>query len=94
MTMLKDYPVSWLVSSLPVTVCLYVGIAGFEWIKRKNWKIGWVRLTAMVWVAGNWENIWRKRKLIEQAGGRDLGKKEMELFSAKALTDLFRDFAK
>jgi len=93
-TMIKNYPPSMLVKTLPFTIVLYTGIGLYEWVVRRNWNIGKVRFTAMLWTATNIIKIAGKRNKIEKLGSKPLSKKDISLFSNKPLTALFRDFAK
>lgn len=93
-TMIKNYPFSMLVKTLPFTIVLYTGIGLYEWVVRRNWKIGKVRFTAMFWTLVNIVNILRKRNKIDSLGSKPLSKKDISLFSSKSLLALFRDFAK
>ncbi len=92
-TMIKNYPVILLASTLPVTIFLYTGIALYEWIVRKNFKIGLTRFTGMWWDVVNLPSLISKRSAINKMGAHLLSEKDLELFSPKSLGALFKDFA-
>lgn len=93
-TMLKNYPLSVLFVTLPFTLMLYVGIAFYEWIVRKKWIIGWVRITSMFYMITNIHHTFEKRDLINKLGAKDLSGKDFSLFSPKSIISLFVDFSK
>lgn len=92
-TMIKNYPLSLLVVSLPVTITLYKLIILYEWIIRGNWKIGWIRLTSVFWVILNLPLIIAARQNITKMGAKSLSDKEYALFSSKSLLSTFKHFA-
>ncbi len=92
-TMIKNYPLGILIMTLPVTLVLYTGIIAYEWIVRKNWKIGWVRLTSILWNVVNLPQTLSKRQAITSKGAQSLGNHEFSLFSPRSIYSLFKDFA-
>ncbi len=90
-TMLKNYPAPLLLQTLPVTTTLYLFIAAYEWIVKHNWKIGWVRITALVWILFSLPNIFSKREKISQTS-KPLSQQELDLFSSKSLLSIFKHF--
>ena len=92
-TMVKNYPWNLLFITLPVTLLLYLGITLYEWLVRRRWQIGWVRITSIFWVLLNLPQILLKRYKINKLGAKPLGP-ELSLFSPKSLRALNSDFAK
>ncbi len=92
-TMIKNYSLPLLFKALPVALLLYFGIGIYEWAVRRNWKIGWVRFTAIFWVFTHLPHIIAKRQATDKLGSKPLGEKELKLFSEKSLLVLFKDFA-
>jgi GT2 family glycosyltransferase len=92
-TMIKNYPVSLLITTLPVTLILYTGIALYEWIIRRNFKIGATRFTAICWDIVHSPSLVVKRYKIKKLGAKPLSSKDIQLFSPKSLGALFKDFA-
>lgn len=93
-TMIKNYPISILFLTLPITIILYIGIALYEWIVRKKWIIGWVRITSIFYLITNIHNTIKKRSVINKLGAKDLSIKDLSLFSPKSIFSLFVDFSK
>lgn len=91
--MIKNYPVGLLMQTMPVTIILYILIVLYEWLIRANWKIGWVRLTAILWVVINLPFIILSRRKINKLGAKSLSEKEYSLFSTKSLLLTFKHFA-
>jgi GT2 family glycosyltransferase len=91
-TMIKNYPLSLLVRTLPVTLVLYMGIASYELVVRKNWIMCKVRITAIFWDLLHLPQTLRKREKIVSLGAKSLTKNDLDLFSQKSLIKLFTDF--
>lgn len=91
-TMLKNYPFLLLLKSLPITLFLYSGITLYELLIRRNWQMGWVRISAICWCLFNLPQILTKRYEIEKQGAKLLGKKEIDLFSSKSLINIIFHF--
>lgn len=91
-TMIKNYPVGFLLQTLPVTVTLYIFIILYEWFIRGNWKIGYVRLTSIIWVLFNLPKIILSRQKNNKLGAKPLSEKEFSLFSQKSLFSIFNHF--
>lgn len=91
-TMIKNYPFSVLIYTIPTTLVIYLGITLYEWVVRRNWKIGWVRITAIFWVIFNLTSIIHKRKQISNLGAIPLSQSEFKLFSSKSILNLLGDF--
>lgn len=91
-TMLKNYPFSFLAKTLPVTLLLYAGIIFYEWVVRRNWKFGKVRLTSIFWNVTHLKMTFDKRRKIQALGSKDLSPRDISLFSPKSLKSLFLDF--
>lgn len=92
-TMLKNYPFYLLYKTIPVTIALYSGITLYEWLIRRNWNMGWVRISSILWCILNLPMILIKRYSINKKGAKSLSQKELTLFSSKSLFSIFRHFA-
>jgi len=93
-TMIKNYPPKTLMLTIPITLSLYLGIALYEWVVRRNWNIGLVRITSIYWVISKTGKILKKRRDISYKGAKSLGKKEFRLFSSKSFLSLLGDFVR
>lgn len=91
--MIKNYPVKLLFKTLPITLLLYLGIAFYEWLIRRNWQIGWLRINSIFWCIFNLPIILASRYSINKMGAKSLSEKELNLFSSKSLFSTFRHFA-
>lgn len=91
-TMIKNYPALLLIKSLPITILLYLLIIFYEWFFRRNWTMGRVRLTSILWVTFNIPKILISRNKINKLGVRPLSKNEYILFSSQSLFSTFRHF--
>ena len=92
-TMIKNYPSGLLIQTLPVTLGLYIFIMLYEWVVKNNWKIGWVRLTSLIWIVLNLVTILNSREKINKMGAKILSDKDYALFSSKSLFSIFKHFA-
>lgn len=91
-TMIKNYPISLLIQTIPVTLLIYISIIAYEWIVRRHWRIGWVRLTSIVWTVFNLPSILAFRYKISSKGAVTLSETELKLFSSKSLLSIFNHF--
>lgn len=91
-TMIKNYPLFLLIKTIPVTLLIYFLIMAYEWIIRRNWRIGWVRLTSLIWILFNLPFILKSRMQISSKGALSLSSNELELFSSKPLYSIFKHF--
>lgn len=93
-TMLKNYPFLLLLRALPVTILLYSGITIYEWLIRKNWQMGRMRIYALIWCLFNLPKIIIKRsKTKRYSKNKLINKRELDLFSSKSLLNIIRDFS-
>lgn len=91
-TMIKNYPLLLLLKTLPVTIALYLGISFYEWFINHNWRMGWVRISAIGWCIFHLPYILSLRSSIYKNCLRFLSQSELKLFSSKSFISLFRDF--
>lgn len=91
-TMIKNYPILLLFKTLPVTLVIYLGITFYEWVIRKNWQLGWVRINAFFWCIFHLPKILAKRLKVKKQGAKPLGEKELKLFSSKSLAHTISNF--
>ena len=91
-TMIKNYPILLLVKSMPVTILIYILITIYEWVFRRNWSMGWVRLTSLIWVLFNLPNIIITRNTVNGIGAKPLSKQDYTLFASISLFSNFRYF--
>ncbi len=91
-TMIKNYPLGLLIKSLPLTVLLYFGIAFWEWIVNRNWRMGYLRISSLFWVTVHLHQIFKKRRRINKLGALPLSEKDLQLFSKRSLMDSFNTY--
>lgn len=91
-TMIKNYPLSLLLKTLPITIILYLGISLYEWIINRNWQMGWIRISAIFWCIFNLPNILTTRSSVYKKSLKFVTQKELKLFSSKSFISLFKDF--
>ncbi|KKR10655.1 MAG: putative glycosyltransferase [Candidatus Woesebacteria bacterium GW2011_GWA1_39_21] len=92
-TMIKNYPLSLLITSLPFTIMLYVFIGSWECLVHGNWKIGLTRFTSIGWVISNISKIIQRRNAIKKVTV-DGYVFPINLFSDKSFFTFFKDFLK
>lgn len=62
-TMIKNYPLTDLITCLPVTIIIYIFAGLWEILLKKNYQVGITRFSAIIWVIDHLPNIIRKRGL-------------------------------
>lgn len=94
LTMFKNYPLLLLLKALPITIILYSGITIYEWLIRRNWQMGKLRISALVWCLFNLPKIIAKRnKTKHQSKDRLVNTRELALFSSRSLLSIIKDFS-
>lgn len=94
MTMVKNYSIGSLFKALPVTIMIYLLTFIWESIIKKNPRLGWTRVTAILWNLKKLGVICKERARI-QSGLRTTTVKEiMSLMPQKTLLNNFRNFVK
>lgn len=88
-TMIKNYPLLLLLKTIPITLLIYFSIIAYEWFIRRNWNIGWVRLTSIFWIFFNLPSILNQRSKTKAVA---LSNNELKLFSSKSLVSIFNHF--
>lgn len=91
-TMIKNYPALLLLKTVPITIILYLGITFYEWAIRRNWLLGWIRISSIFWCIFTFPKILTKRYAVEKQGAKSLGEKDFILFASKPLSNIFLDF--
>lgn len=93
-TMIKNYPATLLMRTLPVTIFLYTGAAVWEIFVKRKVNLGLTRFTAMFWIIMNIPSLFKKRFDIRG----DINKKGEEhmlsLLSNRTLFESFLSFVR
>lgn len=92
-TMIKNYPVLLLFKALPITISLYLGISIYEWVIRRNWLLGWSRISAIFWCISHSPKILSKRFTLQKRGAKPFEEKDFKLFASKSLINIYSHFA-
>jgi len=93
-TMIKNYPTSLLVKTLPLTIILYVVAAFWEIFIRRKVNLGLTRFTAILWVIRNTPLLFRKRFNIRKNINKTGEAKMLTLFSSRSLLKSFQSFVR
>lgn len=91
-TMIKNYPIPLLIKTLPITILLYFGITFYEWLIRRNWQTGKVRIGALIWCLFYLPKIIKQRNTINQQNTKSLSENELKLFSHRSWVSMFIHF--
>lgn len=93
-TMIKNYPILFLMKSLPVTVLLYILAGLWEIFIKRKFVLGLTRFTAILWVVRNFPSLLKKRSIIRE-NVKKTGEKEMlNLMSRKSTFKSFLSFVR
>ena len=93
-TLIKNYPVLFLIRNLPVTIFIYFAAGIWEIIIKRHFKLGLTRFSALIWVFLHLPLILKKRREI-QLNARSSGKKIiLKLIHDKAIMSSFSSFLK
>lgn len=91
-TLLKNFPILFILKNLPVTIFIYVAAGVWEMIIKRKFSLGLTRFTSLFWVISHLSEILEKRKII-QAGASNKGKEKIQkLLYNKGLSSSFDSF--
>ena len=94
MTMIKNYSMKSLFKALPVTIMIYFLTFIWESIIKKNPRLGWTRITALLWNLKELGNILKQRARIQSGLKTKTESDIMSLMPQKTLLNNFRNFVK
>lgn len=90
-TMIKNYPIPLLATTLPVTLMLYTVLGLWESLINKKWRIGLTRFTSIGWVFLNISKIIKDRQRVKNFTVNNYNF-PLNLFSDKSFFSIFKDF--
>ncbi|MBI2600222.1 glycosyltransferase family 2 protein [Candidatus Daviesbacteria bacterium] len=91
-TLIKNYPVPFLLKNLPVTIFIYFTAGLWEIIIKRKINLGLTRFTSLLWVALHLNDIFGKRKKV-QSKAKKAGKEMItKLLYDKAIVNSFDSF--
>ncbi len=93
-TMIKNYPLGFLLITLPVTLILYVAAGLWEIIFKGNYAIGSTRFSAIIWIIAHLPILIRKRSLVKKNSKEKEFKKIKSLLSKDIIFESFFAFLK
>ena len=93
-TMLKNYPVGFLVKNLPVTLLIYFWAGLWEIIIKRKVRLGLARFTSILWVIGNLSSILAKGRKVLRKGSKKGSRVIQEYLYKKTLLQSFGSFVK
>lgn len=93
-TMIKNYPLTYLMLTLPVTILIYIVAGLWEIVIKKNYTIGITRFSSILWIIDHLPILLRKRSEIQRKIIPDGFSKIEKLISKNILTESFLTFIK
>lgn len=70
-TMIKNYPLSLLIKTLPITVIIYLGLMIWELVINRDFKLALTRPLALLWVIGHLPYLIAAKKKVRSQGKVD-----------------------
>lgn len=93
-TLIKNYPVSFIIKNLPLTIFIYFAAGIWEMLIKRRLRLGFTRFSALVWAFLHLPQILQKRNKI-QAVVRESGKRKiLNLLYDKSIVNSFSSFIK
>lgn len=93
-TLIKNYPFSFLIVNLPITILIYLLAGLWEIFLKRNFAIGITRFTAILWMIDQFPTILRRRA-VAQKNTTKIGKEKIrDMLSNKILISSFLSFLK
>jgi hypothetical protein len=93
-TLIKNYPLGFLLLNLPVTLIIYILAGIWEIFIKKTPQLGIKRFSAILWVLDNLFSIFEKRSMIQKNNNRKGAEMTQKLLFKKTLFNSFRSFIK
>ncbi len=93
-TMIKNYPLTDLITCLPVTIIIYIFAGLWEILLKKNYQVGITRFSAIIWAIDHLPNIIRKRGLARNGINNSNFEIIRKLLFKKILFQSFLSFLK
>lgn len=93
-TMIKNYPIGFLLKNLPITILIYFAAGLWEIFIKGKAQLGLTRFTSLVWVILNLSKILEKRKKVQdkaKIGGKEI---ILKLLHDKTIMNSFGSFIK
>lgn len=91
-TLIKNYPVDFILRNLPITLFIYFAAGMWEIIIKKRLSLGVTRFTSIAWVAANLPGILKKRIEVQRHTKKSGKKMIQKLLSDIAISSSFRSF--
>lgn len=93
-TLIKNYPVSFIMKNIPVTILIYVLAGIWEIVIKGQFNLGITRFTSIIWVIDHLPVIVRKRKVVQTKIKKSGAEKIHKLLYKKTLIQSFMSFIK
>lgn len=93
-TMIKNYPFFYLITTLPLTLFIYVIAGVWEIFIKRNFVIGITRFTSILWILDHLPILLRKRGWVQKNARADRFSKIEKLLYKNILIDSFLTFIK
>lgn len=91
-TMIKNYPTSLLIKTLPVTLLLYAGAGFWEIFIKGKVNLGLTRFSALIWIIRNIPSLLKKRFTIRDRINKKGEESMLNLLSNRSLLKSFLSF--
>lgn len=80
-TIIRNYPSSLLIQTIPVTIFIYLGSFVWEALTNRSIQLAMTRLQAIFWVIKNLPELIRERRQIRKYANKQSDQKLLELFA-------------
>lgn len=91
-TLIKNYPVDFILRNLPITLFIYFAAGMWEIIIKKRPSLGVTRFTSIAWVVANLPRILKKRMEVQKNTKKSGKRMIQKLLSDMAIASSFRSF--
>lgn len=93
-TLLKNYPLGFIIRNLPITIFIYFVAGIWEMIIKGRVRLGFTRFSALIWASMHLSKILEKRHKVQE-NTRESGRlKIQKLLYDKSIVDSFYSFIK
>lgn len=93
-TLIKNYPIWFLVKNLPVTILIYFAAGIWEIIIKRKLALGLTRFTSVFWVILHLDEVLKKRFVIQSKAKKSGKEMILKLLYDKTILNSFSSFIK
>lgn len=93
-TLIKNFPVGFLIKNLPMTICIYIAAGFWEIVLKGKISLGLTRFSSLGWIFLHLPKILRERREVQFKARKSDKKMIQKLLSGNTIANSFSSFIK